>query len=248
MTRRLPQDTSLGGNVDRFPETQGDVRSVLGKPGPLAQRTHGELLCARYWRPVYAYIRIAWRKGNEESKDLTQAFFLWLLEGDALEKYDPARGGFRPFLKVLLKSFVGHEERALGRLKRGGHLNLVALDGESPALRDAAEAATADPNQAFERVWLEQLLQDAVEAVRKRSLASGKDLRFRVYEEFTQPSKGDRPSYKELAARHRLKETDVENYLFQTREEIRTELRAALRESCENTEEFEDEWKRLFGC
>lgn len=245
MTPRLPQDTSLGGEADRFPETQADVRSVLGRPGPLAGKTHADALCARYWRPVYAYIRIAWRKGNEESKDLAQAFFLWLLEGDALEKYDPSRGGFRPYLKVLLKRFVGHEERALGRLKRGGHLNLVPLDGDSPALRESAGAA--DPDQAFERVWLEQLLQEAVQAVRARCLAAGRELRFRVYEDFTQPSRAERPSYKEIAARHRLKESDIENYLFQTREEIRTELRAALRESCANSQEFEDEWNRLFG-
>jgi len=114
------RDTSLGGDGDRFPETGGDIRSLLGQdPSRL------ELLCRRYWKPVYAYVRIAWSKGNEDAKDLTQAFFLWLMEGETLARYDAEKGGFRAYLKTLLKRFVGHEERALQRLKRGGDARIV---------------------------------------------------------------------------------------------------------------------------
>src|SRR5688572_22453356 len=101
-------DTSLGGADARFPETASQVG------------TDPEALARAYWKPVYAYVRLAWAKSNEDAKDLTQAFFLWLLEERALDGYDPARGGFRPFLKVLLRRFVGHQDRALGALRRGG--------------------------------------------------------------------------------------------------------------------------------
>jgi len=248
LNKKPPPDTSLGGGGDRFPETTGDVLSVVGKPGPLPDQAGLDVLCRRYWRPVYAYVRIAWAKSNEDAKDLTQAFFLWLFEGDALQRYDPNRGNFRAYLKTLLKRFVGHEDRALGRLKRGGHLQIVSLDGQLPTLPGAAlNSEGADPEKVFEQVWLEQMLSDAVDRVRSRCAASGKALRFRIYEEFTGSAKETRPSYKELAERHGLKESDIENSLFVTREEIRDELRGALRAAAADAEEFEDEWKRLFG-
>lgn len=242
MKRRPSQDTSLGGGADRFPETGGDLRSLLGD-GVAGDAAPLELLCRRYWKPVYAYARIAWSKGNEDAKDLTQAFFLWLMEDGALRCYDARRGGFRAFLKVLLKRFVGHEERALKTLKRGGGVRIVSLEGEAPVLREPA----VDPDAAFEKAWLDELLRGAIERVRARASAEGKELRFRVYLARTSPPPAERPSYKELAERFGLKDSDVENHLFAVREAIREETRTALLQVTSSPQEFEDEWKRLFG-
>jgi RNA polymerase sigma-70 factor (ECF subfamily) len=244
VTNRPPQDTSLGGERARFPETTQGVRDLVG---PSADRASFEVLCRRYWKPVYAYVRIAWRKGNEDAKDLAQAFFLWLIEGDALRSYDARKGGFRTYLRVLLKRFVGHEERALGRLKRGGGVNVVSLEGEAPALREVADPAAADPEQVFEKVWFEELVEGAVGRVRERCVADGHELRFRLYQEFTSAARSERPSYADLAARHGLKVSDVENWLFRIREDIRAELRTTLAQSTASAQEFDDEWKRLFG-
>jgi len=235
VTKKPPQDTSIGGEAAAFPETAGDILSVLN-PSDLGE------LCRRYWKPVYAYVRIAWAKSNEDAKDLTQAFFLWLLEGETLQRYDPARGGFRAWLKTLLKRFVGHEERALGRLKRGGDRRFVPLDGDLPAHRPSV-----DPEEAFEKAWFDELVLGAVDRVRVRLVADGKEIRFRIYQEFTQPPKAERPSYKGLAARHGLKESDIENWMFAVREEIRAELRTGLARMTSSAQELEDEWKRLFG-
>ena len=238
-------DTTSGGLVGRFPETAQALLAGLRAPPGAEFRAALATLCQRYWKPVYLYVRIAWTKTNEDAKDLTQAFFLWLIEGETLQRYDSARGGFRAYLKTLLKRFVGHQERALTALKRGGGLHVVSLEGDAPALKAFAEAA--DPEEVFEKVWFDQLMRGAVDRVRDRCVAGGKEIRFRVYQEFTQPPKSERPSYKELAARHGLKESDVENWLFAIREEIRAELRTGLAQMTASAQEFEDEWKRLFG-
>src|SRR5258706_11610025 len=94
-------DTSLGGDHKRFPETTWSLVSKLRTPGEGPDRAGLETLCHRYWKPVYRYVRMAWAKSNDEAKDLVQAFFLWLLEGDALAKYEPGRGSFRGYLKLL---------------------------------------------------------------------------------------------------------------------------------------------------
>ena len=239
-------DTTLGGGEKSFPETTLGFAGGLRNPETADYTRSLETLCSRYWKPVYSYIRIAWAKSNEDAKDVTQAFFAWLLEEDALRKYDPARGGFRAYLKVLLRRFVGHAERDLHRLKRGGGARVFSLDGDAPVLPEA-ERGDADPEKVFERVWLEDLVQQSIGRVRERFIRSGREERFRAYESFALGAEGARPSYAELAARHHLTVGEVEKALFLVREEIRQEMRAALARSAGSDRELEDEWKRLVG-
>src|SRR5579864_5678270 len=127
----------MGGPERAFLETATDMVAGLQSPDPLRYTSAFDVFCKNYWKPAYVYIRAAWAKGNEDAKDLTQAFFLWLSENDALKKFDPDRGSLRRYLRVLLRSFVGHREDALGRLKRGGDSTLLSLDA-GPAELDAA--------------------------------------------------------------------------------------------------------------
>jgi RNA polymerase sigma factor (sigma-70 family) len=235
-------DTTLGGAERSFPET------TLGFAGGLGSGRSLETLCARYWKPVYSYIRVAWAKSNEDAKDLTQEFFARLLEDDSLRRYEPGRGGFRAYLKVLLRRFVGHDERDRHRLKRGGGARMISLDGDAPELPELrGDAAGADPEKAFERVWLEELIGQSISRVRDRAAREGKETRFRIYQALALGSGAERPSYAELAARFGATVGEVEKAVFVVREEIRDELRAALAQSAGSDRELEDEWKRLLG-
>lgn len=238
-------DTTLGGGDKAFPETTLGFSGGLRNPASADYTRSLETLCSRYWKPVYSYIRIAWAKSNEDAKDVTQSFFAWLLEEEALGKYDPARGGFRAYLKVLLRRFVGHAERDLRRLKRGGGARVFSLDGEAPVLPEL-QTGNVDPETVFERVWLEELVHQSIGRVRERLVRAGREDRFRAYEAFALGSE-PRPSYAELAARHGLTVGEVEKALFLVREEIRAEMRAAIARSAGSDREIEDEWKRLLG-
>src|SRR5437016_1156939 len=87
-----------------------------------------EQLCQCYWYPVYAYVR---RKGYgpEEAQDLTQGFFARLLDGNRIALADPARGRFRTFLLSAMQNFLINEWTRAARLKRGGGIEFVPLDG-----------------------------------------------------------------------------------------------------------------------
>jgi RNA polymerase sigma-70 factor (ECF subfamily) len=239
-------DTTLGGGDKAFPETTLGFAGGLRNPETADYTRSMETLCSRYWKPVYSYIRIAWAKSNEDAKDVTQAFFAWLLEEEALRKYDPAKGGFRAYLKFLLRRFVGHVERDLQRLKRGGGARVFSLDGDAPLLPEL-QRGDVDPEKVFERVWLEELVHQSIGRVRERFMQSGREGRFRAYEAFALGSDGARPSYTELAARLGMTVGEVEKALFLVREEIRQEMRAALARSAGSDRELEDEWKRLLG-
>jgi RNA polymerase sigma-70 factor (ECF subfamily) len=242
-----PADTSLGGNPRAFPETTSELVERFQDGTGEQFRLGFEVLCQRYWKPIYVHIRAAWGKTNEDAKDLTQAFFLWLMEGDALNGFERERGSFRRFIKVLLRSFVGHRETALKRLKRGGGLRFLRLDEEAAIEQVASESQGADPERLFEEMWVAEVVNQAVERVRERHCSRGGALPFEVYEAFALKARSERVSYAQLASTFGLTEAMVRKYLFTVREEIRGEIRTQLARSTSNPAELEREWNELFG-
>jgi RNA polymerase sigma factor (sigma-70 family) len=241
-------DTSLGGSQQGFPQTLWDVL-VRARDGDAGLRKEGwEELSRRYWKPVYHYVRIAWAKSNDDAKDLTQAFFLWLLEGEALEKYRPERASFRAYLKSLLKHFVLHQEDARRRLKRGGGVKILDLDGSLAPLKDLLpDPSSADPEKIFDRIWRNTLVADAVGRVRARLQSRGREVQFQVYEAYELTDPARRPTYAELARRFEIKEKDVDNHLIAVRESVRSEVRAEIAKLTVDRDDLEREWNALFG-
>jgi len=148
-------------------------------------------LCRRYWKPVYYHLRVGWAKSNDAAKDLTQAFFLWLVEGGALSRYEPQRASFRTFLKSLLRHFVQNQDEALHRLKRGGGVSILALEDPGAPLEGVlANPGAVDPDEAFHKAWRSTVIARAVDRVRASLLADGKDLKFRVFEAYDLRTEG----------------------------------------------------------
>jgi DNA-directed RNA polymerase specialized sigma24 family protein len=231
-------DTSLGGPDRAFPKTVVDLLSGLQDPSEEARRRALGELSRRYWKPTYIYIRLTWPRPNEEAKDLAQGFFLWLLEGDRLRKYEKERSSFRTYLKLLLKHFVNRQDEAMECLKRGGGRPLLPL-GADELLPDPG---SGDPEQLFDRAWRRDLLAGALDRVRRRYQAVGKAKQFQAFEEYDLHPGPDRPTYGELAEKMALKSTDVHNYLFAIREEIREEVRSEISRTTSTPEQFREEW------
>jgi RNA polymerase sigma-70 factor (ECF subfamily) len=65
-------------------------------------------LCESYWYPLYAFVR---KRGyaRDEARDLTQEFFLRIIEGHYLERADPEKGRFRSFLLKSFRFFLSDE-------------------------------------------------------------------------------------------------------------------------------------------
>src|SRR5258708_39499650 len=103
-------------------------------------------LCKLYWYPLYAFIR---RRGcsAEDAQDLTQGFFLSLLDRKALRQVTPLKGKFRSFLLASLQNYLSDQFDRRRSLKRGGNIEFVPLDFESGDERyrsDPHEALTAE--------------------------------------------------------------------------------------------------------
>lgn len=221
-----------------FPRTTEGLRAHLRSPDPQARRAVMESLAERYWSPVFQFLRLSYGKPAQEAEDLAQAFFLWLMERDVLQKFDPARSAFRTFLKGVLRNFAGNEHQALQRLKRGGGVRHVPL----PAAMLDAES---DPEKAFDRAWTRELVARAVARVRARYEASKRFVPFLVFERHDLAA-GDPPSYAELARTLGLKESDVRNHLFEVRGRVREEVGAELRDLEGEPDDSSVDWGGVF--
>jgi RNA polymerase sigma-70 factor (ECF subfamily) len=232
-------DTSLGGLAGGLPETTVGLAERL-RGDDSAYRDGLETLSRRYWKPVYLYARRTWAKTNDEAKDLAQGFFLWLLEAHALRTFDPAKGRFRSFLKLVLGQFIARREEARRALKRGGGVHLVSFEGALPELTDLlADPQGATPEQIFDRAWRNEIVNLAFARVRERHAGS---MALRIYQDYDLAAES--PTYQELATRYGISEGEVKRHLLTLREEVRSAIRAELHQL---DGDHQAEWNELFG-
>ena len=126
---------------------------------------------------MYAYLR---RRGYapDQAQDLTQNFFIRMLEGRYLDRADPEKGRFRSFRLTSLKFFVADEEDRQRAHKRGGGavVSLEFLSGEEREQREPAHDET--PERLFERRWALSVLDHVVEKLRTEFVRHGRPEHF----------------------------------------------------------------------
>jgi DNA-directed RNA polymerase specialized sigma24 family protein len=150
-----------------------NVLAARDPADPEAGRALAEL-CRTYWYPLYAFAR---RKGStpEQAEDLTQGFFSDGLARDFLRSADPARGRFRTFLLAAFEHYVGHQRAREKRVKRGGRVATVSLEGggaEARYLREPVHSETAE--RLYDRRWAMTVLDRALDRLERRMTEQGK--------------------------------------------------------------------------
>jgi len=161
----------------QFPTTRWTLVIAAADPQRKEARSALVSLCEGYWYPLYAYIR---RRGYpaDQAQDLTQEFFIRVLEGRYLDRADPEKGRFRSFMLTSLKFFVADEQDRQRAYKRGGGM-VVPLEfssGEDRYLREPAHDET--PERIFERRWALSVLNRVVERLRNEFVQHGRPEHF----------------------------------------------------------------------
>jgi RNA polymerase sigma factor (sigma-70 family) len=161
----------------QFPTTRWTMVVAAGDPYRKEARSALAVLCENYWYPLYAYLR---RRGYsaDRAQDLTQDFFIRLLEGRYLDRADPEKGRFRSFLLTSLKFFVADEEDRRRAQKRGAGA-IVPLEfssGEERYQREPSHEET--PERLFERRWALSVIEQVMEKLRSEFVRHGRPEHF----------------------------------------------------------------------
>src|ERR1700686_5374078 len=219
------EDFQHGG--DRFPPTRRSVIEAARSIDAEERDRALEALCAAYWRPVYKYVRLRWNRPADVAQDLTQGFFVELLERELLEKFDSKKSRLRTYLRLCVDSFVMNEDKSGRRQKRGGTMLHVALDfaGAEEELGATVMDPAAIPSpesleEFFEKEWVRSLFALAVEDLRELCVACERERTFRLFEEYDLAG-DENISYDKLAAEYGIPVTDVTNALAWARREFR---------------------------
>jgi RNA polymerase sigma factor (sigma-70 family) len=231
-------------SIAPFPTTRRSVVLALSS-ADAAERTRAfDTLVACYWKPLYKYARVAWSRKREDAEDLAQSFFTRAFEKESLAAYDSAKASFRTFLRLLFDRHITNEWKSGQRIKRGGaevHLDFDAAEEEI-----GRESGVATPEEYFQREWVRSMLALAVERLRVRCTAEAKHVQFAMFEAYDLEDDHG-VSYRELAVRFGVAETQVTNYLAAMRRRFREIVLEALREVTATEEEFRAESRALLG-
>jgi RNA polymerase sigma-70 factor (ECF subfamily) len=221
---------------------------IAAAQDPAAPQTREALalLCSTYWYPLYAYIR---RQGYsvDQSQDLTQGFFVQLLEQQTLQVADRTRGKFRSFLLTACKHYLGHERDRARALKRGGGRRLFSLDFADGEARYQAEPIhSLTPEKLFARGWALTLLDQVLARLRAEFAQKGKSPLFDRLRVFLLGEKSAIP-YKQVAQELGLTEGAVKVAAHRLRRRLRELACEEIARTVDEAESIEDEIRELFA-
>src|SRR5215471_11267899 len=226
----------------QFPATRWSLVVAAGDPHRKEARSALISLCESYWYPLYAYLR---RRGysSDQAQDLTQEFFVRVIEGRYLDRAEPEKGRFRAFLLTSLKFFVADEDDRRRAHKRGGGM-VVPLEfssGEERYQREPAHDET--PERIFERRWALAVLDRVVERLRNEFILHGRPEHFEHLKVFLL-GQSDAP-YAALAQELNTSEGALKVAIHRLRKRYRELFRQEIADTVADPAEVESELRHL---
>jgi RNA polymerase sigma-70 factor (ECF subfamily) len=201
-----------------------------------------EALCRAYWYPLYAFVRCR-GYSSDEAQDLTQSFFVRIIETHGLAAADPERGRFRSYLLGAMKHFLANEWHRAQAQKRGGDVTFLDLDALEPEARYALEPGrSTDPDAGFDREWAQETIARAMEKLCAESEARGKG---ELFEGLKGSLTGDEPARRETAARLGMTDGAVKVAVHRLRQRYRELLRAEIAETVTDPSDVDVEMRHL---
>ena len=201
-----------------------------------------EELCRLYWYPLYFFAR---RRGYspEDAKDLTQGFFLHVVEHRAFTGVDRLKGKFRSFLLASFQNHLSDQVDRARRLKRGGDKEFVYLDAEEAEERyrlEPVEFLTAE--KIFDARWAMTVLGEALKQLRQEYVSGGKTSTFEALKAFLDPNNSlTPPSYDEVANQLQVTTGGVKTLIHRLRRRYTALLREEVGRTVSDPAEVDEE-------
>jgi RNA polymerase sigma factor (sigma-70 family) len=203
-------------------------------------------LCETYWYPLYGFLRSRGYSA-EDAQDLTQAFFVRVLEKHTIGHADPARGRFRSFLLTSLKNFAANEHDKQLAGKRGGGVPIVSLELEGAEGRFQLEPPSDEtPERIFDRRWALTLLDRVMSRLKAEGVRAGKTSQFEGLKTYLT---GDQPqlTYAQTASELGISEGAAKVAVHRLRRHFRDLVRDEIAQTVSSPEEIDDELRHLWS-
>jgi RNA polymerase sigma factor (sigma-70 family) len=209
---------------------------ALGGQSALAE------LCRLYWYPLYIFAR---RRGHspDDAKDLTQGFFLHVVEHRAFTGVDRLKGKFRSFLLASFQNHLSDVGDRARRLKRGGDKEFIQLDAEEAEERYRLEPVEfLTPEKIFDARWAMTVLREALKKLRQEYAAAGKTSTFETLKAFLDPNNTTAPpSYEEVANRLEVTAAGVKTLIHRLRKRYTALSREEVGRTVSDQAEIDEE-------
>jgi DNA-directed RNA polymerase specialized sigma24 family protein len=232
--------SSASGGI-RFETTQWGLVSRAGADNEENLRAF-ESLYRSYAHPVYVFVR---RRGYSphEAQDLTQDFFLHLLQSKTPTRADPLRGKFRTFLLKALEFFLLHAYEKANAQKRGQGATPIFLDEENAETRYQLTDPGQTAEQIFDARWAATLIQATHERLKDEMAAAGKGELFNHIRGFLIETPD--ASYAEAAQAGGITVAAVKTAIHRLRLRYRDLLHEEIARTVATPADFDDEIRAL---
>jgi len=227
-----------------FPSTRWSVVCQARSADPAAEVALAEL-CRMYWRPVYSYLR-GQGHAPHDAEDLTQSFFVMLLDQKLFDAADQARGRLRSFLLIALKRFAANEYKRGRTQKRGGartHVPIEIGDAEESYTKELATGLS--PDLLFERQWALTTLNSVLAKLREDYVRDGREGVFDALRDRLS-AVDDPASLASVAKRLGMSEGAVKVAVHRMRQRYRRILRNEIALTVDSPREVDDEIMHLY--
>ncbi|PTX91828.1 sigma-70 family RNA polymerase sigma factor [Opitutus sp. ER46] len=228
----------------RFAATQWSMVLQAGRADSGDAQEALARLCETYWYPLYAHVR---RRGYAaaDAQDLTQEFFLRLLDRRLLAQADPQRGRFRSFVLTALDHFLADARAKAQAQKRGGGAAGLSLDFDFAERRFAIEPVdAAAPDKIFDWQWALALLEAVLRQLAAEYAAQGQERVYALLKDALIRGR-DGLSYAEIGGKLGLSEGAVKVAAHRLRRRYREYLRAEIARTVAAEADVADEMRHL---
>jgi RNA polymerase sigma factor (sigma-70 family) len=237
-----PEQHSPAGDAGQFHTTHWSAVLLSAQSQTPGSQAALAELCRIYWYPIYSFVRRR-GSGRDDAQDLTQGFFLHLLDHKALRQVSPIKGKFRSFLVASLKNYLSDQADKERCLKRGGNIEFVPLDMKSAGDRyrlAPLEFLAAD--KVFDARWAMTLLDEAMGRLSDEYAALGKATMFETLKPFIDPINSKAAlSYEQVATTLRVGLGSVKKLIFRLRKRYASVIREEVARTVSDPAEVDEE-------
>jgi RNA polymerase sigma-70 factor (ECF subfamily) len=205
-------------------------------------------VCQIYWRPIFTFI---YRLGYSapDAQDLTQDFFLMIMEGKLLQLADPTRGRFRSLLLKSLQNFLMDADAKRRRQKRGGQVEFLSWEtwmADAPAQLSlpTAKLESTRPEALFDAGWAAAIAEEALRRLRLECESKGRRRVFVVLQNYLTTERTE-ICYEQLSKALGVPELAVKRLLHRFRTRYRALLREEIAKTVESEANVDDEIRYL---